>query len=104
MSDNPTYYQTHKEVLDKYTTKYYKEHNVSISCNICNCSVLKYYMSEHKQSQKHIKNVGKILSDNDTIKQVQVLRQTLEKMKAIIIQQRAELRQNIMPPIYTESI
>lgn len=104
MSDNPTYYMKNKEALDLYTTKYYKEHNIKIKCNLCDCMVLKYYMPEHKRSQKHMKHVDEAMTHNDTIQQTIILRQTLLKMKAMIIQQRAVIRQQDMPPPYTEHI
>ena len=99
-----TYYQKNKTALDLYTTKYYEEHNIKITCTICKCDIQKYYMPSHKRSQKHMKHVDEALANNETIQQTQILRQTLLKMKALIIEKRLMLNNMDSPPSYTECI
>lgn len=60
---NKNYYETHKEQLLKTASQ-------CIKCEACNCNIQKQWMSKHKKTIKHLKNVeemNKSKKEDDTV-------------------------------------
>lgn len=51
------YYQQHKE---KYEASSEKRKDVFVDCELCQCSVKKQVISQHKRTKKHISNMANL--------------------------------------------
>ena len=90
---------------NEYFKNYVSKNNVKITCDICNCQILKFNKPLHERTQKHQKNVeieaakARFLANSE-------IKKMLRQMKQVIADQKKEINQIINgsgPPSY-ESI
>ena len=90
---------------NEYFKNYVSKNNVKITCEICNCQILKFNKPLHERTQKHQKNVeieaakARFLANSE-------IKKMLLQMKQVIADQKKEINQIINgggPPSY-ESI
>ena len=90
---------------NEYFKNYVAKNNVKITCEICNCQILKFNKPLHERTQKHQKNVeieaakARFLANSE-------IKKMLLQMKQVIADQKKEINQIINgggPPTY-ESI
>ena len=90
---------------NEYFKNYVAKNNVKITCDICNCQILKFNKPLHERTQKHQKNV-EIEASNARFLANSEIKKMLLQMKQVIAQQKNEINQIINgggPPSY-ESI
>ena len=58
---------------NEYFKNYVAKNNVKITCDICNCQILKFNKPLHERTQKHQKNVEIVYessNSSDSVKRV----------------------------------
>ena len=90
---------------NEYFKNYVSKNNVKITCDICNCQILKFNKPLHERTQKHQKfldieqSKARFLANSE-------IKKMLLQMKQVIADQKKEINQIINgsgPPSY-ESI
>ena len=90
---------------NEYFKNYVAKNNVKITCDICNCQILKFNKPLHERTQKHQKNVEIEAAKTRFLANSEIKKMLLQ-MKQVIADQKKEINQIINgsgPPSY-ESI
>lgn len=74
----------------EYQKEYLKEHNVKVTCYICNAEYLKYNKSYHLKTQKHQKKIEQ--QNNNALQQNKAI-QIFELLKKKIADQNDIIKQ-----------